>query len=365
MTTEIVGFHANLRGTENEIRSSSLLVQEGQEQFVIGHPDPAKERHRIPAAPDDRHLHLLAEGARTALLPYRQKDASGPQRVMVVGEALLEKLGQVLPANEFTLDIQQWIPVPDSAHRAAVRHEAVFEDARRTVRDALFSAIASQRLGAASGPVANESQQFALFQAVNPREDAGYLAKLAVLHGWLSGPEAYERVALRAGRIHVPREQFDAMVEEERAFAREALPSDSTAGKNRIFYVIGTSRTKSGGSLEEGVQGSYLGRGFGRLPVRGPTPRTRPGTHGRRWQIPLGDTLPQGSGLSEGGLFIVPVGVTRAEDDETPGKWSATRLPARQTVYPFKFLAENILLSEDKVDSTSYEMHRVREVGHD
>ena len=192
--TTIVGFLADLVGTQGEIRPSTPVVRIDGALAVVGSTNPLSRRHLMPAVEDGPGIHLLPPEAET---PFEPLGADEPrthaQQVMVVGVDLRNALMRLNPDGALTEIVAGWAFIDDD-HVAGVRRIGEFAELRR---EAMLQLRAELLRRLYAGEQATASV-FDAFQAVAPREEKDYLVGVAAYYRFTGRTEYDQQIMERA-----------------------------------------------------------------------------------------------------------------------------------------------------------------------
>ncbi|TCU86067.1 hypothetical protein EDF48_103372 [Curtobacterium sp. PhB191] len=229
MTTDIVGFVADLESSGSQIWSAMPVVEEEGHLSVIATPNQESENHRLAASWDDPGVHRLPNGSGK---PFSPDD--GEQRVAIATVAFLRKLLGRARWSLLTSDISsRWTEI-ESGHYVCVITRERFDDLRTQAQAQLIPTF----LGAARDETdAVRREAFELYRALAPRQTVEYLATLAAFYsseGLLDRVARLERRAVRDGIDPEVLWRTQKIIEEQ----RETQAERTAEGPKQVTQAI-------------------------------------------------------------------------------------------------------------------------------
>lgn len=198
MNKTIVGFLADLGGTESEVRHCLPVVQTESGLAVVGTRDVQSDSHLIPAQADGPGIHMLPPEAH---VPFLEQTVDGDvrddndQTVVLLGPELARNLTTNYPDGPLTAIIAQWPVVTSEGHLGAVQQSAEFIALRREATAALGS-LMLERLRTHSDAA---KPLFDAFESIAPEEDLEYITGLGAFYR-LTGQTRFDKQLVRRAK---------------------------------------------------------------------------------------------------------------------------------------------------------------------
>ncbi len=199
MTETIVGFLADLGGTEFELWAANPVVAIEDDVFVVASPDAASERHHLRASWSDAGIHEVPDAVVTKYEAVPSDRMIHAQRVLLAGKELVGALSSSPVPLALTRQIIESWTRSDSGHWIQIGDESDLNFQRHHAQEQLKPLLIGKQFDTTAGSAREAAA--ALFKALAPEEDPTYLATLGLYYRKIGKPSMV-RLHARRSRAH-------------------------------------------------------------------------------------------------------------------------------------------------------------------